>query len=292
MFIGCVESSRHLLETLIESNVNIVGVITKSNSAYNSDFVDLSFICKREAIDYIYVNNINEDHSIQYIKNKEPDLIYCFGWSQLISNAIINIPTLGVIGFHPAELPYNRGRHPIIWALALGLKRTASTFFFITEGADDGDIVSQVKIPIEYDDNACTLYNKIMENAVIQIKTITEQFISDNIVRIPQDNSIANYWRKRTEKDGIIDWRMSAKSIYYLVRALTKPYDGACFIYQDVKYIVWAVKVIDTQHYENIENGKILKVYSDKSFMIKTGDGVLLVEDCDRIYLNEGDYLL
>ena len=287
-----MESSRQLLESLIECNIDIIGVVTKSSSTYNSDFVDLSEICKREAIDYIYVNNINEDHSIQYIKSKEPDLIYCFGWSQLISNAIINIPTIGVIGFHPAELPYNRGRHPIIWALALGLKRTASSFFFITEGADDGDIVSQVIIPIEYDDNAYTLYNKIMNNAVIQIKTITEQFISDSIMRVPQDSSIANYWRKRTEKDGIIDWRMSANSIYYLVRALTKPYSGACFIYKDVKYKVWAVKVIDTQNYENIEYGKILKVYSDKSFMVKTGDGVLLVEECDTIHLNEGEYLL
>lgn len=287
-----MESSRQLLESLIECNVNIVGVVTKSSSDYNSDFVDLSYICKREAIDYIYVNNINEEDSIKYIKSKEPCLIYCFGWSQLISSTIINIPSIGVIGFHPAELPYNRGRHPIIWALALGLKRTASTFFFITEGADDGDIVSQIKIPIEYVDNALSLYNKIMENAVKQIKTITEQFISDNIIRVPQVNNTTNYWRKRTEKDGIIDWRMSAISIYYLVRALTKPYSGACFIYQDVKYKVWAVKVIDTQLYDNIEYGKILKVYNDKSFMIKTGDGVLLVEDCNTIHLNEGEYLL
>ena len=47
------------------------------------------------------------------------------------------------MGYHPAELPYNRGRHPIIWALALGLKSTASTFFYMKEGADDGDIISQ-----------------------------------------------------------------------------------------------------------------------------------------------------
>lgn len=281
-----------MLEALIECDINIVGVITKSSSPYNSDFVDLSHICKRESIDYIYVNNINDDLSIEYIKSKEPDLIYCFGWSQLISSTIIQVPTIGVIGFHPTELPYNRGRHPIIWALALGLKETASSFFFITEGADDGDIVSQVKVPIVYADNACTLYNKIMEKAVMQVKTITEQFYKGTIVRVPQNNSIANYWRKRTEKDGLIDWRMSANVIYYLVRALTKPYTGAYFIYNNLKYKVWKVKVINAQDYDNIEYGKILRVYNDKSFMIKTGEGVLLIEDCDKIHLNEGEYLL
>ena len=37
---------------------------------------------------------------------------------------------MGVLGFHPSELPKNRGRHPLIWALALGLKKSASTFFY------------------------------------------------------------------------------------------------------------------------------------------------------------------
>lgn len=37
-------------------------------------------------------------------------------------------------------------------------------------------------------------------------------------------------WRKRVSPDGKIDWRMSAKSIFNLVRGLTKPYIGAYFL--------------------------------------------------------------
>ena len=76
---------------------------------------------------------------------------------------------MGVLGYHPAELPKNRGRHPIIWALVLGLKRTASTFFFMDEGADTGDILSQYKINISKNDNAETLYNRIIEVAMKQV---------------------------------------------------------------------------------------------------------------------------
>ena len=32
------------------------------------------------------------------------------------------------IGFHPAALPANKGRHPIIWSLVLGLKRQPQLF--------------------------------------------------------------------------------------------------------------------------------------------------------------------
>ena len=42
LFIGCVLSSKLILEKLIEMNENIVGVITKKKSEYNSDFQDIA----------------------------------------------------------------------------------------------------------------------------------------------------------------------------------------------------------------------------------------------------------
>ena len=63
--------------------------------------------------------------------------------------------------FSPGLTPQNRGRHPIIWTLALGLCETGSTFFFMDEGADSGDILSQKKITILPEDNAGSLYQKL-----------------------------------------------------------------------------------------------------------------------------------
>ena len=64
------------------------------------------------------------------------------------------IPPRGVIGYHPAALPANRGRHPIIWALVLGLSEIASTFFRMDTGADTGPIIDQEPVPIDDDDDA------------------------------------------------------------------------------------------------------------------------------------------
>ena len=80
----------------------------------------------------------------------------------MIGKDVLNIPSKGIIGNHPAELPYNRGRHPIIWALALGLESTASTFFIMNESADTGDIISQETISIKDTDYARDLYNKLI----------------------------------------------------------------------------------------------------------------------------------
>lgn len=291
VFVGCVKSSEVFLRKLCELDINIVGVITKARSNFHSDFADLSIICKEKEIDYIFVENINDGDSVAYIKNKQPDIIFCLGWSQLIQRQILGIPKIGTVGFHPAALPCNRGRHPLIWALALGLQETASTFFLMDEGADTGDIISQRKIAVHYEDDASTLYAKVTDSGCMQLEEIVNDLNNGKLLTIQQDVSEGNIWRKRGKPDGRIDWRMSGRAIYNLVRALTKPYVGAHFEYQGKEYKVWKVKEMETDSYQNIECGKVIEVFDLNHFLIKVYGGLIEVTECDSVNLQKGDYL-
>lgn len=292
VFIGCVESSKILLEQLLLMKANVVGVITRKSSKLNSDFVDLNLICKNQNIKYKYTENVNDVQTVQFITELEPDVIYCFGFSQLLKKEIIDIPLKGVIGFHPAALPANRGRHPLIWALVLGLQETASTFFIIEAEADNGSIVSQEKIKISETETARTLYNKVMEIAKKQIVKLTKEFEEDHIIKIPQDNKKSNVWRKRSKKDGEIDWRMSSRMIFNLIRALSEPYVGAHFLLNGQEYKVWDSEIVYIDNIQNIEYGKILKVLDNNSFIVKTGDGAILLKNVfPDIILHENVYL-
>ena len=174
IFIGTVEFSLHTLQKLIGLNVNLVGVCTKDSSTFNSDYADLRPVCISNSIPFLFVDNINSPNSVKWIKDLNPDVIFCFGWSSLIKKEVLNIAPIGVVGYHPTKLPKNRGRHPLIWALALGLKESASTFFFMDEGVDTGDILSQVDFEISYQDNAQSIYDKVTDIALSQI----EKFVS------------------------------------------------------------------------------------------------------------------
>lgn len=291
-----MKASYKLLKTLIESklDIDIVGVVTKQNSDFNSDFCDLSILCEKNEINYFYTGNVNDLATEEYIRSKKPDIIYCFGWSQLIKRNILSIPKYGVIGFHPADLPKNRGRHPIIWALVLGLEYTASTFFIMDKGADSGDIISKERVKISQEDDANILYNKIMNIAEKQVKIFTEQFINGKIKAVQQNEKEATYWRKRKKEDGFIDWRMSSKNIYNLVRALTKPYVGASFYYKNGEIKVWKAQIIydsDSNKYLNVEYGKVIKVFDNNEFIVKTGDGLIKILESDVKEINEGEYL-
>lgn len=293
LFIGCVESSYSLLNELINHGVEICGVVTKKESKFNSDFCDLTSLCVSNNIEYFYSENSRDNDTFEFIKNKAPDIIYCFGWSYLLSKDIIRIPKLGAVGFHPAKLPHNKGRHPLIWALVLGLESTASSFFMIDEKADNGDIVSQVDIPIDFGDDAKSLYNKVMQVAKKQVIQITESFSEGSITFINQNSNEDNVWRKRTKSDGKIDFRMSSLGIYNLVRGLTKPYVGAHIEYNGYDYKVWLAEIIDKNKnkYNNLEPGKVISVNDSKSFIVKTGDGLIKIKESDEIDLKVGDYL-
>ncbi|MDE5699482.1 MAG: methionyl-tRNA formyltransferase [Lachnospiraceae bacterium] len=291
LFIGCVESSYFLLNKLLSIHADIVGVITKKKSDFNSDFVDLSLLCEQNAIPCIYGTGENEEEQIEFVERIRPDIGFCFGWSHLLSKDFMQLLPQGFIGYHPAELPNNRGRHPVIWALALGLKQTASTFFMLNADADTGDIVSQRKVEIDYSDNARSLYNKLISAAEIQIEELWQDIVKQRVNKIPQDMETGNSWRKRNKEDGRIDWRMSGLAIYNLVRALTKPYAGAHFVYKGQEIKVWSVKEVKREGYDNIEPGKVLAVYDNGEFEVKAYDNIIRVIEADKHTVSCGDYL-
>lgn len=292
VFIGCVESSHRFIQAIIKNTAaEIVGIVTKIHSDFNADHKSLVPFAEEHNIEWIdFGNNVQME---EWIKNKKPDLIYCFGWSHILPQSVFTLPRYGAVGYHPALLPANRGRHPIIWALVLGLKQSGSTFFFLTEEADAGDIINQKIVDIENDEDAGSLYEKLMKIGERQVIDLTNDFINQTIKPVKQDIIKANNWRKRSKKDGLIDWRMSTKSILCLIRALAKPYVGAHVVYQNEDFIIWKAEEVsgNITTLGNIEPGKVLE--SDgKTFVVKTGDSLVKIIEHDWVTVpKQGEYL-
>ena len=114
LFIGAVKFSESILSELIRLNSNVVGVCTVSESIANFDHCSLSIIAADAGIPICLTPNINCIEAVAWIKDRNPDIIFCFGWSQLIKKPLLDLAPLGVVGYHPSALPENRGRHPLI----------------------------------------------------------------------------------------------------------------------------------------------------------------------------------
>ncbi len=292
LFVGTVRFSEKMLRKLIEINADVVGVVTGPDSGLNADYADLASICIGKDIVCHITDDINTSKTIAWVKQQSPDVIFCFGWSRLLGAEFLALPKMGVIGFHPTELPKNRGRHPLIWTLVLGLKETASTFFFMDAGADSGDILNQIVIPVTDVDDASSLYEKVELVAEAQLVEIVASLESGDYARISQNETKANYWRKRSVNDGRIDWRMSAHSIHNLVRGLTRPYIGAEFCLGGEVYKVWRSRPLAIAGTENAEPGKVLEVTNGGNVTVKCGEQCIeLLETEPVLHVNKGQYL-
>jgi methionyl-tRNA formyltransferase len=293
-FIGCVSSSRAALQALVNLPTDlaqVTGLVTRRASAFNADFENLLPIAQQHGIATLLVEDApSDEQQAAWLRDTQPDLVFCVGWSRLLGERVLSVPPLGVVGFHPAALPANRGRHPLIWALALGLQETASSFFLMQADADSGPLLSQQPITIAPDDNATTLYAKVMGVFPQQINDIVRGLADGSLQSQPQDHTRANHWRKRGAIDGQIDWRMSADSIHNLVRALTRPYPGAHFLHAGLPVKLWQCEPVDAGT-PNIEPGKVLAVDGQR-ITIKCGTAaVCLVEHELSALPRPGDYL-
>lgn len=275
VMIGCVESSAIALEELLSSpEVELTGIVTRDRSPDNADFLTLVPVARELGIPHLIYHGCEKNFNLaEWIREREPDLIVCIGWSYLLPSEILSIPRIGVVGYHPAGLPRHRGRHPIIWALVLGLEKSASTLFLMDEGADSGPILDQTVVEIGPEDDARILYDKMMVAMREQLRQQLPLLASGKAVVESQDESKASYLRKRTVLDGEIDWRMSSGAIYNLVRALSEPYPGAYCLYRGYEVKILKVKKLAVK--EGVEEpGKVL-VSDKKSIVVKCGDGAI-----------------
>ena len=272
VFIGNSKISISFLKELKKYNFNIF-VFNKLNNQkkFVDDFVDLTEHFKGSKIKFFKYKKINSIKVINVLKQIKPIYIFSLGSSDIIKKKILDIPKFGTIGFHPTKLPQNRGNHPIIWTIILGLRESATTFFYINEKIDDGDIISQKSFKIPRNVNSKQLFKIITRNSLAQFKKILIKIKSNLKLQIIRNNNIevSNYLRKRSYKDGIINWNMSFDIISRHVRALSYPYSGAEFVFKRKRIKIFNIKKIK----KNLKHkpGKIIKV-NNKSFDIACYD--------------------
>lgn len=86
VYIGCVQSSREFLETVLGvPGAEVIGIVTRKQSAFNSDFCSLGDIAEQNEIPCFYQEERTEAELLSWIRACDADILYCFGWSYLLS---------------------------------------------------------------------------------------------------------------------------------------------------------------------------------------------------------------
>ena len=89
------------------------------------------------------------------------DLIVLAGYMKVISPEFVKAFPNRIINLHPSLLPKYKGLHAIEQALESGDKETGCTVHYVNDELDSGEVILQLKVPIEPDDTVETLTPKI-----------------------------------------------------------------------------------------------------------------------------------
>ena len=118
--IGSVNSSLQTLRKLVEHQLNLVHVLglNPSNSSSVSGYRDIKVEAEKFGIEASYFSKVNETHVYDVLKNKEIDLLFIIGLSQMVREPLLSLANVGNVGFHPTRLQRveeERQLHGFFW---------------------------------------------------------------------------------------------------------------------------------------------------------------------------------
>jgi UDP-4-amino-4-deoxy-L-arabinose formyltransferase/UDP-glucuronic acid dehydrogenase (UDP-4-keto-hexauronic acid decarboxylating) len=251
-----------------------------------SGYIDIRKFCDENAIEFTYVDDYTLKSEIPDALLTDIDLLWVCGWQRLIPKTFLDLPRHGAVGAHGScdGITKGRGRSPQNWAILVGAKTFEISVFRLTNGVDDGAVISTEIFDIDTFDNIQTSYIK---SAISVAKCITKIYRDPSILDgALKQSGTSEYLPKRIPSDGNIDWNMSVKDIYNQVRALTDPYPNARTFLGEVElFIKRALPIVSKSEFEP---GFIVDKFSDKGLLVAAKDGYLLIEDYESNTENNG----
>lgn len=169
-------------------------------SKFNKDSNVRNFLNNNNIPEVKLNKHINNDESVQRIKDYKPDLLISVLGNQIFKEPIINLAPKGCLNLHTALLPKYRGLMPSFWVLKNQEEFTGVSVFYVDKGIDSGPIIVQKKVKIG---------NRTQEELIKHTKKLGMEAIAESVdlikknkvVLIENDASKKSYYSFPTRED-------------------------------------------------------------------------------------------
>lgn len=236
VFFGTPSFAAHILEYLLDSGHEIVGVVTRpdkpkgrSKKLQPSEVKSL-IQEKAPLIPIFQPEKASTDSFERELKSLSPDVFVVAAYGEIMKTNILDLPKKMCINVHPSLLPKYRGATPIQTALLNGDHETGVTIMEMVLKMDAGDILGVARAPVpeditfgELEEILWKLSNPVLEKVLAEIE-------GDKVVKIPQDPEKVTFSKKVLPEDRIIDWKKSAGEIHNQIRAFSPRPGAYCMV--------------------------------------------------------------
>ena len=210
---------------------SIVGVVTSVDKPAGRGKKLRSSAVKNYAAEHklhlLQPENLKSNEFTSQLHDLSADIFVVVAF-RMMPKSIWSIPKHGTFNLHASLLPQYRGAAPINWAIINDEKETGVTTFLIDEKIDTGNILLSQKINIEKEDNAGSLYDKLMtigKELVIETLNCIESGVIKPIKQHVKDLELKTA-PKLNKENTRINWKKGANEINSLIKGLS-PYPSA-----------------------------------------------------------------
>lgn len=230
VFMGTPEFAVPMLDTLVHSQHQVVGVITAPDKPAGRGMQFQQSDVKKYAVEkglhILQPEKLKNEVFLEELRALQADLFVVVAF-RMLPVVVWNMPPLGTINLHASLLPNYRGAAPINWAVINGEKETGVSTFRLQHEIDTGNIIFREKITIDEKDNVGIVYKKLMDiGAPVLLKTVNAM-ADGNFPQEPQAHiTEIKHAPKIFKEHCLIDWNQSAETVYNLIRGLS-PYPAA-----------------------------------------------------------------
>lgn len=271
VFMGTPEFAVPILTGILE-NYQVRAIITQPDKKVGREnkivFSPIKKVGIEKTVLVLQPSSIKD--AVEEIRVLQPDLIITCAYGQILPSELLKVPRLGCINVHASLLPKFRGGAPIHRAIMEGATETGVTIMYMSEGMDEGDIISQRSIPIEPTDTASSLHNKLSILGRDLLLETLPSIIAGTNSRTKQDSSEATYGFVIRRVDERISFSKTKRQVHNLIRGLYS-WPGAYCLYEGKILKVWK-SYITENYFPEMFDGQITAIYKD-GFGVKVSNG-------------------
>lgn len=224
VFMGTPDFAVPSLKALVEAGHQVCGVFTQPDKPKNRGMKLQQPPVKEYALSVglsvFQPAKMRDGEALGILKALKPDLIVVAAYGKILPTGILDLPPMGCINVHSSLLPKYRGAAPINWAILDGEDETGVTIQRMAEGVDTGDILAQRATPIDLDENAAQLFDRLAVLGAELLTEVVEQIGDGTVKAVPQDENLASHASMLSREQSPMDWTRTARQLHDQVRGL------------------------------------------------------------------------
>lgn len=277
VFMGTPDFAVPSLQKLLDAGYDVVSVLTQPDrpSGRGNKLAEspVKVLALQRGVPVLQPERVRRQEGLDALRALAPDLFVTAAFGQILSQKVLDIPSLGTVNVHASLLPAYRGPAPVHWSIIEGETVTGVTTMLTDIGIDTGDILLRREVAIKPHETADGLTERLaLAGAELLLETL-QRIEAGDCPRTPQDHSIATRYPMLEKEHGRIDWAQSAARVASLVRGVN-PWPGAWTTLPGGEVLkIWEARTVGAYG----KPGEILCADSKDGLTVACGEGALEV---------------